>query len=303
MNESLVKYLAGLLDADGSLSFAFKCDQNRPDRYFAGLKLHLASSDAVDKVGFVTSLPLLTGMGTVNRGGPRDQFIDWYVSRRADLEMLIPRLVKHMVIKAGHWEWLLNTWRNLRSDRGTISAEERAALTTQSKESRRSRVGPLKPKNHPTWAWLAGYLDGDGTYHYRHNLARTTGYWQWKMAVSAVAHVNDRCVLDFLHTHFGGGIGPQWQSPDVLVWTRSLGYQNRAFALRFLPRLAKHSRLKRPKIDAMIHHHRQRLSIPGTDKTFCAVEDCEREAHGNGMCSMHYQRERKSAQKAVQATV
>jgi hypothetical protein len=46
-------------------------------------------------------------------------------------------------------------------------------------------------------------------------------------------------------------------------WRRGLGQPNRSFALRFLPNLAKHSRLKRHKIDAIIHHHQQRLSVPG----------------------------------------
>lgn len=263
MNESLVKYLAGLLDADGSLSFNFKADQTRPDRHFTGLMLSLASSDAIDRDGFIATLPELTGMGTVSREGRNAQFVNWKVARRADLEMLLPRLIKHMVIKGRHWQWLLDKWRELRAENKTCTTAERAALTAASKESRVGNVGPHKPKNHPTWAWLAGYLDGDGCYTHRRNLAHT-GYWQWTMNVSAVAHVNDICVLEFLQRSFGGLIAPQGQADGVKIWKRSLGYKNRDFALRFLPHMAKHSKLKRHKIEAMIHHHRQRLSVPGT---------------------------------------
>lgn len=261
MNESLVKYLAGLLDADGSLSFTFKHDQNREGRYFVGLALRLSSSKAVDLHGFVDSLPELTGMGVVTyeREG---QFKNWVVSRRADLEMLLPRLIKHMVIKARHWQWMLDMWRAARVEGKTCSLQEREALSAASKESRRLNRGPIRPKNHPTWAWLAGYLDGDGCYAYRRTRCGPD-YWQWTINVSAVAHINDIGVLEFLQQSFGGQIFDQGQSDNVKIWRRALGYNNRDFALRFLPHLAKHSRLKREKIDAMIHHHRQRLSVPG----------------------------------------
>lgn len=262
MQESLVKYLAGLLDADGSLSFAFKHDQNREGRYFVGLTMHLASSMAVDKNGFIDDLPSRTGMGSFCKSGDRKQFKTWSLSKRADLEMLLPRLIKHMVIKAQHWQWLLDVWRNSRAADKTCSLSEREALTQASKESRRLNRGPIHPKNHPTWAWLAGYLDGDGCYAYRSHVFN--GYRQWTINVSAVAHVNDMGVLEFLQKSFGGRIVGQGQSENVKLWIRSLGYQNRDFALRFLPKVAKHSRLKRHKIDAMIHHHRQRLSVPGT---------------------------------------
>lgn len=301
MNESLVKYLAGLLDADGSLSFIFKHDQNREGRYFVGVKLGLTAADAVDKMGWLHTLPDQTGFGTVSRYGDKKQFSVWSVAKRADLEMLLPRLVKHMVVKARHWQWILDTWRNMRVDRRTCSFDEREVLTAASKESRRLNCGPLKAKNFPTWAWLAGYLDGDGCYTHSRHLAKTTGYYQWRMDMSASAHVNDRCVLDFLCRTIGGSVRPQGQSPNVLLWRRSLGYQHRSFALSFLPNMAKHSRLKRKKIDAMIHHHRQRLSVPGTDKTFCEVDNCGLPSIGHRMCSKHYQRH-KAALK-VQATV
>jgi hypothetical protein len=259
MNETLIKYLAGLLDADGSLSFSFKADPNRPGVNFVGLNLKLDSSVAVDLRDFVDSLPALTGMGTYYRSGPKSQFKSWLVSKRAELEMILPRIIKHMVIKGKHWDWLLQMWRDLRADSKTVSDAQRDELKEASKTSRRSNVGPLKPKNHPTWAWVAGYLDGDGTYSYRLN----PGTNSWVINVSAVAHINDIHVLEFLQNAFGGYIYPQGQSEDVKVWRRPMGYQNRSFALSFLPNLTKHARLKRHKIEAIIHHHRQRLSVQG----------------------------------------
>lgn len=205
-------------------------------------------------------LPAITGMGSISRSGPRYQFVTWRIAKRADLEMILPRLIKHMVIKARHWQWLLETWRGERWR--SYAGAEVAVLKEASKQSRIERVGPLKPKNHPTWAWLAGYLDGDGWYR-RFYQAKPHNYWA--MHVGAVAHLNDVSVLHFLRQAFGGNIRDHGQSPNVKVWVRNLGVQDRSFALRFLPSLAKHSRLKREKIDQIIHHHRQRLSAPSPE--------------------------------------
>lgn len=261
LTESLVKYLAGLLDADGSMSFTFRRqrDKHTDDLFYMSLKMNLTSSDAVDLQGFVASLPELTGMGSVNRYGAKKQFLAWEVYKRADIEMLLPRVIKHMVIKARHWQWQLDL---LREKRGVLlTPAECEDIKAQSKVSRATRSGPLKPKNHPTWAWLSGYLDGDGSYHMRCYKTRQ-GYEQWNIAMSAVAHANDRHVLDFLAKTLGGIVRAHGQTPNVFVWWRSLGADNRSYALRALPYLAKHSRLKRHKIDAMISHHRrqQRLS-------------------------------------------
>lgn len=267
LNESLVKYLAGLLDADGSMSFSFKEDQNREGLFFTGLRLMLASSKAVDRHGFVESLPELTRMGSISHYGASRQFVTWTVNRRSEVEMLTPRLIKHMIIKAHHWQWMLDMWRTMRSHSNTCTASDRILLVQAGKESRRNNRGPLKPKNHPSWAWLAGYLDGDGCYTHRQNPGTKNGktYLQWTINVSAVAHINDQAVLQFLQMAFGGQIRDHGKSPNVKVWVRSLGNQNRSFALNFLSKLARHARLKRHKIDQMIHHHQQRLSVPSAE--------------------------------------
>ena len=253
MNESLAKYLAGLLDADGSLSF--ESHRGYDDKVRIGLKLHLVGADSTDHHGFIKSLPELTGFGNVSIG----KYNQWNVGHRADLEMVLPRIIKHMVIKAQHWQWLLDLWRDYRSqDKGqkNLTVDEWLALSQACKESRKFRVGPIKPKKHPTWAWVAGYLDGDGCYSFR--TSRNNN-----MRVSATAHVTDVVALEFLQGAFGGTIRGHSRTENVRVWWRGLGPQNASFAIRFLPKLVKHSRLKKHKIEQMIHYHRQRLSVSG----------------------------------------
>ena len=246
-----MKYLAGLLDADGSLSFESHVGYD--DRVRISLKLHLVSSRSIDRHGFVASLPELTGFGNVSCNG---EYSQWYVGNRSHLEMLLPRLIKHMVIKAKHWQWLLDFWREWRSqEKGqkSMTKEDWRLLKEQSRLSR-SQSGPIKPKKHPTWAWVAGYLDGDGCYSFRTSKNKN-------MRLSVTAHVNDVVGLEFLQHAFGGTIKRNSRTENVRVWWRGLGPRNRSFALRFLPKLVKHSRLKKHKIEQMIHFHSQRLSV------------------------------------------
>jgi hypothetical protein len=254
MNESLVRYLAGLLDADGSLSF--ECHRGYDENIRVSLKLHLASSDAVDHHGLVASLPTLTGMGHFNRY--HDKYNQWFVGHRNELEMLLPRLIKHQVIKARHWQWLLDYWREYRSQakgQKFLTANEWALLQEQSKVSRRN-VGPIKPKNHPSCPWLAGFLDGDGCFSFGASKDR-------HIRLSVTEHAMDLPALEFLQKAFGGTIKSNSRGDHLKVWWRGLGPRDASFALNFLPKLVKHSRIKKHKIEQMIHFHthRQRLSV------------------------------------------
>lgn len=257
LNESRVKYLSGLLDADGHLGF--DAHKGYDDRVRISLKMSVAAADTIDTRGFVPSLPKLTGMGTSQR--QYDKYNYWHVCHRAELEMLLPRVIKHMVIKAQHWQWMLNIWRDYRSqERGSksMSVEEWQALAQARTESRKLRVGPIHPKNHPTWAWLAGYLDGDGCYSFRTSRNHN-------MRLSVTAHITDVSVLEFLQKHFGGTIRMNSRTENVRVWWRGLGPRDRSFAIDFLSNIVGHAQFKRHKIEQMIHFlsHRQRLNISG----------------------------------------
>jgi len=286
MNESLVKYLSGLLDADGCLSFNFRKSKSHPGRYHVGLRLVLSAAHSVDRNGFVPSLPELTGMGTACQIPPNKSVTAWTVARRSHLEMLLPRIIKHMVIKAKHWNWLLAEWRQYRGQeygKNGISEAEREILSEKVRSSRQN-VGPLKPKNHPTWAWLAGYLDGDGYYTLRVQSGKT------HVRVGVCAHVNDASVLEFIFQAFGGQVRHYQKKQNLKFWDRNLGSSQTSFALRFLPNLAKHSKLKRCKIDNMIRWHRQRLR---DSSTVCSRKWCNKKIRSKGLCQLHYNRSMK----------
>jgi hypothetical protein len=261
MNEELVKYLAGLIDADGSISFNFNNPNKDKSAYTLSLRIELASSDAVDFHGFIPSLPDLTKFGSVGRYGDKNQFTKWVVTSRSNLEMLVPRLVKHMVAKAKHLLRMFNKWKEKRGK--LLSVVECDELRAFSKGSR-YESGPLKPKNHPSWAWLAGYLDGNGCY--RSARCKSGTYngkqcYRWQASVQAACHIGDVGVLEFIQKAHGGYIKKHSNSENCMIWERSLGKRDRSFALSFLADLVSHSRLKKHKIEQLIaFHHQQRLS-------------------------------------------
>lgn len=260
LNESLCKYLAGLVDSDGTISFDFRNENRNEGRANLGLKVGIASSDAVDKLHFIEGLPQKIGHGCAFRHGNERRYVYWVLNSRRDLEMVAPRLVKHMCVKAKHLQRMLDKWRE---KRGTmLSPDECAALRAWSKESRLD-AGPLKPKNHLTWAWVSGYLDGNG--HYMFSLANKGAAKETRsMRISATCHRGDAEVLELFKKCFGGRIRVHNLTENAMTWDRNLGLKDRSFALHFLRKVHRFSQFKRHRIEQILaFHHQQRL----TDQT------------------------------------
>src|SRR5574341_509833 len=248
MNETLIKYLSGLLDADGCLSFQFV---NTKQGIRVYLRLVLVCSEAVDKEGkFIKSLPF--GSIVSSQIGNWSLRNDWVITKWNELNMIIPRLLKHMVIKAKHWQWMFDMSFVLRGK--TINSSEMEVLKAASKESRKNNTGPLKSKSHPTWAWVAGYLDGDGSYQNQYNSKKK----HHVMRVNCTSHINDIIGLELLKKAFGGTI--YYPQDNLARWQHNLGFKDTSFVLRFLPKIVFHSKLKKHKIEQIIHNHKQRLN-------------------------------------------
>lgn len=248
MNETLVKYLAGLLDADGCLSFRFVVTQERT--YSVRLNFSLTAAESIDRNGkFIKGLPEETGIGTVTARQQDGKWAvqnTWHVRSWNELNKIIPRVIKHQVIKARHWDWMYGIATSLRGK--NITEQEKEMLIAASKESRANNSGPLKDKKHPTWAWVTGYLEGDGSFEMRY--LKRNNYT--RLSVVATAHKNDVVALELLRKAFGGEI---YSQDNVNRWKRNLGQSQKSFALRFLPKLIRHSRLKKHKIEQMIAFH------------------------------------------------
>lgn len=256
--ETDVKYLAGLMDADGSLCFHFR--EYTEGRYNVSLKLTLQQSLSIDHEGkfiawcgtfggFIQSIKVSTEANPNWSDANR-----WTVTSTKELNMLLPRLTKHMVIKAKHWEAMLEKLNGIFGK--TVSTIEMNELKEFAKTSRLN-VGPLKPKKHPTWAWVAGYIDGDGCYYMRQRKKN------WGVAtellVRVVAQDSDVCSLELLSKAFSGNLRKN-NHENTYYWSRNLGNADADFALKFLRKMVVHSRLKKHKIELMLHYHLQRLT-------------------------------------------
>lgn len=266
MNEATIKYLSGLIDSDGSISFSFGSGGKLKDRHFLGLVVGIATSNVVDKHGFIASLPEKYGFGCITRQGksgylPLNEeekpYLQWRIKSRSDLEMLVPRFVKHMFVKGKHLQRMFDKWKELRGI--ALSEEECDALREFSKKSRYD-PGPLKPKNRPSWGWIAGYLDGNGVYSMGEYKVRGKPYPQLK--VRASCHANDADILVIMQQALGGSVLDAKRGHQCKIWSRNLGPSERAFALHFLSKVVQHARFKRHKIEQMLsfHAHPQRLS-------------------------------------------
>lgn len=244
MTETQIKYLAGLLDADGSLSFKF-CKAGT-GKTFVYLALGLSASEKIDRHGYIESLAEYCGT-TVKVHYEKDTYTDatkWHVQSRNEINKLLPRLLKHMVIKGKHWNNLFEVFTKFK---GVDVTDLVDILKEYSTESRKD-TGPLKPKNHPSWAWVAGYLDGDGCY----TLSKKN-----TLHVGCITHKDDLDGVKLLQKAFGGSIYEPREDNTVL-WRRGLGASHAAFAKHFLGKMVNHSQLKKHKIEQMLAFHSNR---------------------------------------------
>ena len=244
MKETDIKYLAGLLDADGSFFF------NYP-RGFAYLTISLDLSDSIDR-NFEYTYWLSEQLGVKPCIGNRDPS-KWAnqakitICKRSTLEMLVPRLLKYLVIKGKHLARLYDKWRELR---GVKSSKEHLEKLKEFVKSSRADVGPIRAKSWLPKAYVAGYLDGDGSYCFK----KSSG----KYGITTVSHADDRIVQDLLLKQYGGTI--RIDKAGHVRWYRTLGKTQRSFAIPFLKDMVRHSRLKKWKIEQFLHYHSQRLT-------------------------------------------
>jgi hypothetical protein len=245
MKETDIKYLAGLLDADGS--FFFNYTDNR-----VYLTIALDLSTGIDKDMKYTNW-LCSELGvkpyTFVRDTSASVGIKIVVSKRTTIETLIPRILKYLVIKGLHLQRLYNKYVECRGNR--FSKEEIEELKEFVKSSRLD-VGSIREKSWLPKAYVAGFIDGDGCYV----MKKSNGSYN----VNIVSHINDRIVADLLFKQYGGRIHYQ---QDWIRWVHPLGKQNKSFAIKFLHDMHRHSRLKKWKIEQFLAYHSQRL----TDKS------------------------------------
>jgi len=178
MNE---KYIAGLLDADGSIRLHFNKRNDGTFRATASVKL-IINAD----------IKYLAEEFRLNwRIYPRKDYKDgqeaYLFGKRA--VSFLEKIRKHLRIKQYLTDWVI-------SNHGTVIENPKPLkkeLQTVRRESASKDYG-----RHPSRAWLAGYFDGDGciSFHSRNNEC-------W---FQIAAWTPDKPILDIISRDFGGKV-------------------------------------------------------------------------------------------------
>lgn len=242
-SEQMHKWTAGFLDADGSISFHIKQHSNK--KYGIYLQVSICQTDT-------EILHLLSDY----YGGGGVSGDHWHLSGK-QAHIFLNLIGKHLLIKATHMDNILWVVEELRGC-SIIDADDIREYAKCSRSNSRWRHHP----KHVPYAWMAGYLDGDG--HYRVRIGRQRTYSDGSTAITNELKIFvgsapwDSFILDKLKEDHGGSV--RLRKDNCYFWQLSLGRNSRSKALPLLRKLRKYCCLPRKAeaIDSMITFHTTR---------------------------------------------
>jgi len=243
LTETDVKYLAGLIDADGWGRIQFQKSISTGKTYIK-FQIGVGCSESIDRDGqFINWLSSFGGSVSVQELNGKN-FNTWSLQKKSELNMFLPRIIKHQIIKAKHFKRMFDIYSEYR---GMALSEKDIISIKNTLSGSRLDTGPLKPKNYPSKAWTSGYLDGDGHYGLHSSKKRSS-----KLGIDVLSTERDSTGLQLLLKTYGGNISYSSGHPR---WYRGLGKQHKQFAIQFLKTMHRHSRLKKWKIEQMLAFH------------------------------------------------
>lgn len=243
-NETLNKYVAGFVDADGTISFHFN---KTVDGFFRiGLQFGIAQIDNRGR-GFklLQDLRDAYDVGSVIDIESKNQKY-WKVAGKNDLEKFLPHIIKHMVIKGKHFQRMLEKRRELSGV--NLTQDQVDELRRFAKESR-ADTGSTRYKKNASPAWLAGYIDGDG-------YLRCSGREHW---LKIHVQKSDVCSVELIQKTYGGKIYNTTKE-NIKEFKLNFGASFYGIATKVLKAIIPHLRLKRHDAEMILYWHKQRLN-------------------------------------------
>jgi LAGLIDADG endonuclease len=229
------KYIAGFLDADGSVALSFKPDCNIPQ-----LQLSFSQKTSQDEVLHRIQMEIGGGISIVTTNGEQYSRLALYGAKAI---AVLNRIRQHLVIKRHYTDWAL--------EQVGKPVESVASFKMEMKVQRRIRSLPLP--NFPPRRWLAGYFDGDGCLSVQE--VRDNG--RATLIAHMAASEYDTEGLEIIHKAFGGGIYNMCDG-RVRQWKLNLVPSK---AIQFLEYFAKHLIVKRDQAEVILscarigHYH------------------------------------------------
>jgi hypothetical protein len=182
------KYIAGFLDADGSINVGFKADCRTPQ-----MSIGFSQKTSQDEVLQRIHEELGGSYRTVGiNGGLYTQLV---FGGNRQSQMLLSRIRPFLVVKRHYADVCLDICSR------HIEKEEIPVVREYLKIQRKQRSLPL-PK-HPTMKWLAGYLDGDGCISVQ-SISKHSGTAY--LILHVAASVFDTEGLEIIQKQYGGRI-------------------------------------------------------------------------------------------------
>lgn len=243
-NETLNKYVAGFVDADGTIAFHFN---KTVDGFFRiGLQFGITQIDNRGR-GFklLQFLRDSYDVGSITDVKDKNQKY-WKVSGKNDLEKFLPHVIKHMVIKGKHFQRMLDKRRELSGV--NLTQEQVDELRKFAKESR-ADTGPTRYKKNASPAWLAGYIDGDG-------YLRCSDREHW---LKIHVQKSDVCSVELIQSTYGGKIYKTTKE-NIKEFKLNFGASFYGTATKVLKAIIPHLRLKRHDAEMILYWHKQRLN-------------------------------------------
>jgi len=217
------KYIAGFLDADGSIQLMWRpvdrVDSN-PEVRRAYLSIEFGQKTDQDEVLYRIQAAIGGKITHPERQGQPPVTILKVWGKQALMAM--SRIRKHLVIKRHY----ANVVMDMHGKAFNVS-EARVHM----KEQRKMKSLPLP--NFPPRQWLAGYFDGDGTISVRIGSGRTSA----QPTAEIVASGYDSEGVEIIHKVFGGSLKASKERSHLVKWTLTMPPSK---AKEFLGYFAKH---------------------------------------------------------------
>lgn len=200
------KYLAGFLDADGSIQVMWRpVDRDDKDPTVRRPYLALEFSQRSDRDEVLREIQrTFGGKLDENVRGPYSKLVIF----GSQAVQVLNRIRKHLVIKRNYAEAVL----------GLLGEPRKVELAQAYLKSQR-RVRSLPLPNYPSRKWAAGYFDGDGSISVRTQKGRTAAAVYFEVACSDY----DSEGVEILQKAFGGTVNVMDASRKHLrKWTLSV---------------------------------------------------------------------------------
>jgi intein/homing endonuclease len=229
-----IKYLAGLMDSDGNFNI------NRIDDGYVRFTVSVSSSENTDK-----DFNMLTYISETFKLGSTRTFTNnygqvrtWTVASLSEQEQLLPLLIKHLVVKGTYAQYCLNIRRLYK---GRKCPDEEWEVIKEELKRQRQTTKATVFKKHMTWAWFAGFVDGDGC------LAAAT---KFSDVLKITNHINDIAAIKLIQHSIGGSIRPINKKPWLYNYQLTLGIRTKQQTIKILSKYLQHTKMKHKKYKA-----------------------------------------------------